>query len=77
MPALNGNCHTKMPQPGIIQIQLNTVTSALTIIANSLEIIVDSLSTPFLGAIVNTTHALLKNIEASLNLGVNINLNQS
>jgi hypothetical protein len=30
-----------------------------------------------LGAIVNTTHALLKNIEASLNLGVNINLNQS
>jgi hypothetical protein len=65
-----------MPQPGIIQIQLNMVTSALTIIANSLEITADSLSTLFLGAIVDTAHALLKN-EASLNLGVNINLNQS
>jgi hypothetical protein len=57
-----------MPQPAAIQIRLNTVTTALAATANSLKILADALDTPFLGAIVNTTQAVLKNIEVSLNL---------
>jgi hypothetical protein len=44
------------------------VTTALAATANSLKILADTLDTPFLGAIVNTTQAVLKNIEVSLNL---------
>ncbi|KAJ7804566.1 hypothetical protein B0H14DRAFT_3153853, partial [Mycena olivaceomarginata] len=52
-----------MPQPIAIQIRLNTVTTCLTMAANSLEILADTFNTPFLGAIVNTTHTVLKKIE--------------
>jgi hypothetical protein len=34
--------------------------------ANTLQIIADSMETAFLGAIINTTNALLKNIQVSL-----------
>ncbi|KAJ7839136.1 hypothetical protein B0H14DRAFT_3140846 [Mycena olivaceomarginata] len=52
-----------MPQPAVIQVRLNAVTTSLTITANTLEVLADTLDTPFLGAIVNTTEAVLKNIE--------------
>ncbi|KAJ7359435.1 hypothetical protein DFH08DRAFT_846089, partial [Mycena albidolilacea] len=52
-----------MPQPAVIQVRLNVVTTSLTITANTLEVLADTLDTPFLGAIVNTTRAVLKNIE--------------
>ncbi|KAJ7874960.1 hypothetical protein B0H14DRAFT_3130870 [Mycena olivaceomarginata] len=52
-----------MPQPAVIQVRLNAVTTSLTITANTLEVLADTLDTPFLGAIVNTTQAVLKNIE--------------
>jgi hypothetical protein len=32
---------------------------------NTLQIIADSMQTPFLGAIINTTQAVLKNIQVS------------
>jgi hypothetical protein len=32
---------------------------------NTLKIIADSIDTPFLGAIINTTQAVLKNIQVS------------
>ncbi|KAJ7799192.1 hypothetical protein B0H14DRAFT_3788484 [Mycena olivaceomarginata] len=51
-----------MPQSAVIQVRLNAVTTSLTITANTLEILADTLDTPFLGAIVNTTQAALKNI---------------
>jgi hypothetical protein len=57
-----------MPQPAAIQIRQNMMTTALAATANSLKILADTLNTPFLGAIVNTTQAVLKNIEVSLNL---------
>jgi hypothetical protein len=57
-----------MPQPAVIQVRLNAVATSLTIIANTLEVLADTLDTPFLGAIVNTTQAVLKNIEVSPNL---------
>ncbi|KAJ7888425.1 P-loop containing nucleoside triphosphate hydrolase protein, partial [Mycena olivaceomarginata] len=52
-----------MPQPAVIQVRLNAVTTSLTITANTLEVLADTLDTPFLGAIVNTTQAVLKNVE--------------
>ncbi|KAJ7734708.1 hypothetical protein B0H14DRAFT_3614170 [Mycena olivaceomarginata] len=52
-----------MSQPAAIQVRLNAVTTSLTITANTLEVLADTLDTPFLGAIVNTTQAVLKNIE--------------
>ncbi|KAJ7818679.1 hypothetical protein B0H14DRAFT_1369053, partial [Mycena olivaceomarginata] len=52
-----------MPQSAVIQVRLNAVTTSLTITANTLEVLADGLNIPFLGAIVNTTHAILKNIE--------------
>jgi hypothetical protein len=57
-----------MPQPAVIQVRLNAVTTSLTITANTLEVLADTLDTPFLGAIVNTTQAVVKNIEVSPNL---------
>jgi hypothetical protein len=33
---------------------------------NTLQIIADSMKTPFLGSIINTTNAVLKNIQVSL-----------
>jgi hypothetical protein len=33
---------------------------------NTLQIIADSMQTPFLGTIINTTNAVLKNIQVSL-----------
>ncbi|KAJ7686626.1 P-loop containing nucleoside triphosphate hydrolase protein, partial [Mycena olivaceomarginata] len=44
-------------------IRLNTVTTALAATANSLKILADAFDTPFLGAIVNTTQVVLKNIQ--------------
>ncbi|KAJ7358227.1 hypothetical protein DFH08DRAFT_802069 [Mycena albidolilacea] len=52
-----------MPQPAAIQIQQNMMTTALAATANSLKILADTLNTPFLGAIGNTTQAVLKKIE--------------
>ncbi|KAJ7806494.1 hypothetical protein B0H13DRAFT_1929594 [Mycena leptocephala] len=51
------------PQPTVTQIRLNIIKTCLTITANTLEILVGSLKTPFLEAISNTTQSLLKNIE--------------
>ncbi|KAJ7839683.1 hypothetical protein B0H14DRAFT_3140651 [Mycena olivaceomarginata] len=53
-----------MLQPAVIQVRLNAVTTSLTTTANTLDVLADTLDTPFLGAIVNTTQAVLKNIES-------------
>ncbi|KAJ7839687.1 hypothetical protein B0H14DRAFT_3697416 [Mycena olivaceomarginata] len=52
-----------MPQPAVIQVRLNAVTTSLAITAKTLAVLADTLDTPFLGAIMNTTEAVLKNIE--------------
>ncbi|KAJ7930834.1 hypothetical protein B0H13DRAFT_2530704 [Mycena leptocephala] len=51
------------PQPTITQIRLNNITTCLTITANTLEVLVDSLKSPFMKAISNTTQSLLKNMQ--------------
>jgi hypothetical protein len=51
------------PQPTVTQIRLNNITECLTITSNTLEILAGSLKSPFLEAISNTTHSLLKNIQ--------------
>ncbi|KAJ7829607.1 hypothetical protein B0H13DRAFT_1916375 [Mycena leptocephala] len=53
------------PQPTVTQIRLNNITTCLTIAASTLEILVDSLKSPFLEAISNTTQSLLKNVEST------------
>ncbi|KAJ7900489.1 hypothetical protein B0H13DRAFT_2517813 [Mycena leptocephala] len=50
-------------QPTVTQIQLNNITTCLTITANTLEILASSLKRPFLEAMSNTTQSLLKNIQ--------------
>ncbi|KAJ7797394.1 hypothetical protein B0H14DRAFT_3157506 [Mycena olivaceomarginata] len=45
------------------QNRLENVVTGLTMATNTLEIIADSIQTPFLGAIINTTQAVLKNIQ--------------
>ncbi|KAJ7849046.1 hypothetical protein B0H13DRAFT_1906402 [Mycena leptocephala] len=55
--------HKNAPQPTVTQIRLNNITTCLTITANTLEILVGSLKSPFLEAISMTTQSLLKNME--------------
>jgi hypothetical protein len=54
-----------MPPSTVTQNQLENVVTGLTMTTNTLEIIVDSIQIPFLGAIVNTTQAVLQNIQVS------------
>jgi hypothetical protein len=41
------------------------VVICLTMATNTLEIIADNIETPFLGAIINTTNAVMENIQVS------------
>ncbi|KAJ7812446.1 hypothetical protein B0H14DRAFT_3752483 [Mycena olivaceomarginata] len=52
-----------MPPPTITQTQLENVAMCLTMTTNTLQIIADSMKTPFLGAIINTTNAVLQNMQ--------------
>ncbi|KAJ7877915.1 hypothetical protein B0H14DRAFT_3130084 [Mycena olivaceomarginata] len=52
-----------MPPPSITQNRLDNVVIGLTMTTNTLRIIADSIQTPFLGALINTTQAVLKNIQ--------------
>ncbi|KAJ7698450.1 P-loop containing nucleoside triphosphate hydrolase protein, partial [Mycena olivaceomarginata] len=52
-----------MPPSTVTQNRLENVVTGLTMTTNTLEIIADSIQTPFLGAIVNTTRAVLQNIQ--------------
>jgi hypothetical protein len=55
-----------MPLPAVAQTRLKNVAICLTMSTNTLQIIADSMKTPFLDAIINTTNAVLKNIQVSL-----------
>ncbi|KAJ7787771.1 hypothetical protein B0H14DRAFT_3579018 [Mycena olivaceomarginata] len=52
-----------MPPPTVTQTRLKNVAMCLTMTINTLQIIADSMATPFLGAIINTTNAVLENIQ--------------
>ncbi|KAJ7896607.1 P-loop containing nucleoside triphosphate hydrolase protein, partial [Mycena olivaceomarginata] len=52
-----------MPPPTVTQTRLENVAICLTMTTNTLQIIADSTKTPFLGAIINTTNAVLKNTQ--------------
>ncbi|KAJ7896686.1 hypothetical protein B0H14DRAFT_3124887 [Mycena olivaceomarginata] len=52
-----------MPPPTVTQNRLDDVVICLTMTTNGLQIIADSMKTPFLGAIINTTQAVLKIIQ--------------
>ncbi|KAJ7339234.1 hypothetical protein DFH08DRAFT_1014142 [Mycena albidolilacea] len=52
-----------MPPSTVTQNRLENVVTGLTMITNTLEITADSIQTPFLGAIINTTQAVLQNIQ--------------
>ncbi|KAJ7896649.1 hypothetical protein B0H14DRAFT_450539 [Mycena olivaceomarginata] len=52
-----------MPLPTVTQNRLDNVVICLTMTANTLQIIASSMKTPFLGAIINTTQAVLKMIQ--------------
>jgi hypothetical protein len=54
-----------MLPPTVTQNRLEDVVICLMMTANTLQIIADSMKTPFLGAIINTTQAVLKNIQVS------------
>jgi hypothetical protein len=52
-------------QPSVTQIRLNNIITCLTVTADTLQILANSLNTPFLGAISNTTQSLLKNVQVN------------
>ncbi|KAJ7794330.1 hypothetical protein B0H14DRAFT_2532893 [Mycena olivaceomarginata] len=52
-----------MPPPTVTQNRLDNVVICLTMTTNTLQLITDGMKTPFLGAIINTTQAVLKNIQ--------------
>jgi hypothetical protein len=54
-----------MPPSIFTQNRLENVVIGLTMTTNTLQIIADSIQTPFLGAIINTTQAVLQNIQVS------------
>jgi hypothetical protein len=53
------------PQPSATQIRLNNIVTCLTATADTVQILANSLKTPFLEAISNTTHSLLKSIQVN------------
>ncbi|KAJ7721099.1 hypothetical protein B0H14DRAFT_587654 [Mycena olivaceomarginata] len=53
-----------MPPSIVTPNRLENVAICLTMTTRTLEIIADSMQTPFLGAIVNTTQAVLENVQA-------------
>lgn len=54
-----------MPLPSATQTRLENMAICLSMTTNTLQIIADSMKTPFLDAIINTTNAVLKNIQVS------------
>jgi hypothetical protein len=68
-----------MPPPTVTQKRLENVVICLSMTTNTLQIIADSMKTPFLGAIINTTQAVLKNIQVSFveNTCINMKLSHS
>ncbi|KAJ7328091.1 hypothetical protein DFH08DRAFT_816254 [Mycena albidolilacea] len=52
-----------MPQPSAIQSRLSNVEICLTMTANTLQILADTLKIPFMGAIMHTTQAISKTAE--------------
>ncbi|KAJ7894438.1 hypothetical protein B0H14DRAFT_3125580 [Mycena olivaceomarginata] len=52
-----------MPPPIVTKNRLENMVACLTMTTNSLQIIADSMKTPFLGAIIHTAQAVLKNIQ--------------
>jgi hypothetical protein len=63
-----------MPPSITTQNRLENVVTGLTMATNTLEIIADSIQTPFLGAIINTTQAVLENIQVSFVEGTYIDV---
>jgi hypothetical protein len=63
-----------MPPSTVIQNKLENVVTGLTMATGTLEIIADTMQTPFLGAIINTTQAVLENIQVSFVKGTLINI---
>ncbi|KAJ7903069.1 hypothetical protein B0H13DRAFT_1882329 [Mycena leptocephala] len=51
------------PQPASTHIRLKHITTCLAITVNTLEILADSIQTPFLAGISNTTQSLLKSTQ--------------
>jgi TRAP-type C4-dicarboxylate transport system substrate-binding protein len=52
-----------MPPSTIIQTRLENVAKCLTMATDTLQIIADSINTPFLDAIINTTQTVLEKIQ--------------
>jgi hypothetical protein len=61
-----GTSPPNMPPSAVTQSRLENVVTCLTMTTNTLQIIADSMQTPFLGAIINTTQAVLGNVRVSL-----------
>jgi hypothetical protein len=57
--------HPNMPPSTIAKNRQENVVICLTMATNTLQIIADNFETPFLGAIINTTHAVIENIQVS------------
>ncbi|KAJ7906794.1 hypothetical protein B0H13DRAFT_2333143 [Mycena leptocephala] len=51
------------PQLTVSEIRLNNITACVTAALDTLDILANSLNTPFLAAITSTTQSLLKNIQ--------------
>ncbi|KAJ7813289.1 hypothetical protein B0H14DRAFT_3750856 [Mycena olivaceomarginata] len=62
-PSLNKITAPNMPLRTATQNKLENMVICLTMMTNTLQIIADSMKTPFLDAIINTTQAVLKNIQ--------------
>jgi hypothetical protein len=60
-----GHSTLNMPSSTGTQNKLDNVVRGLTMTTDTLEIIADSMQTPFFGSIINTTQAILKNIQVS------------
>jgi hypothetical protein len=64
-PSLNKITAPNMPLRTVTQNRLENMVICLTMMTNTLQIIADSMKTPFLDAIISTTQAVLKNIQVS------------
>ncbi|KAJ7864421.1 hypothetical protein B0H14DRAFT_2574363 [Mycena olivaceomarginata] len=57
-----------MPPSAVIQNRLENVVTCLTMATDTMQIMADSMKTPFLGAIINTTQVFLENVQVLLSM---------
>lgn len=70
-------CVMMPPQPTVAELRMNNIHTCLIAAVNTLEVLADSLNTPFLDVISSTTQSLLQNIQVNFSYEPQVIMNLS